>query len=378
MQAKEPLQRVVSGQTISAADWNRVVDRVNAGTTGTIRATAPPTRTDSQVVPVANVGEREFRPFQPIFATGVLRIETRSASDGKPLSGDAALEAEYEAALNGAFVVETKDVRTTGESVERANGSFVSAASRSDLLFVALEPIPTGGVGRAIAACGPIFFAKTVGASSPEKKYALPYPNGVGHFYRSDSSGGFRVVATTDATAGGAGGCVALLGYWQDEAPVVKHSCFNASLLTSAKLKTKEKNAFNPIASVKLKSGESDAAAFMGVESVNSTPVALRFGIYVYDDGTIRNVKILVGDDTTPPAGSNGKWIVSEKVYVQSQSIATRGYKLAVTALDCKAYGDIELETSALLGASVPCNFQTSQRFRSGDVCAKDAELVVD
>lgn len=379
MQAKEPLQRVVSGQTISAADWNRVVDRVNAGTTGTIRATAPPTpRTDSQVVPVANVGKRDFKPFQPIFATGVLRIETRFASDGKPLSGDAELEAEYEAALNGAFVVETKDVPTTGESVESANGSFVSAATRYDLLFVALEPIPAGGVGRAIAACGPVFLAKTVRSSLPEQKYALPYANAVGHFYRSDASGGFRVVATTEGDDKSARRCVALLGYWQDEAATVKHSCYNANLLTSAKLKTEERNAFTPITSVKLKSGESDATAFTGVESVNSTPVALRFGIYVYDDGTIRNVKILVGDDTTPPAGSSGKWIVSERVYIRSQTISTRNYKLAVTAHNGAAYSGIELETESILGAAVPCNFKTSQRIRSGDVYAKAAEFVVD
>lgn len=378
MQAKEPLQRVVSGQTISAADWNRVVDRVNAGTTGTIRATAPPTlRTDSQVVPVANVGKRDFKPFQPIFATGVLRIETRSAPDGEPLAGDAALEAEHEAALNGAFVVETKDVPTEGESVEIANGAFVSAARRSDLLFVALEPIPTGGVGRAIAACGPVFFAKTLRSSKSEQKYALPYANDVGHFYRSDANGGFRVVATTEGDAKSARRCVALLGYWRDESPVVKHSRFNANLLTSAKLKTDEKNAFAPITSVKLKSGGSDATGFTGVESVNSTPVALRFGVLVNDDGKVTAAKILKDDDKLTGV-YDGKWVFSEKVYVQSQSIATRGYKLAVTTLGCKAYGEIELETDALLGAAVPYNFKTSQRFRSGDVHTKDAELVVD
>lgn len=366
MQAKEPLQRVVAGQTISAADWNRVVDRVNAGATGTIRASSPPIpRTDLQVVPVANVGKREFKPFQPIFATGVLRIETRSVPDGKPLAGDAALEAEYEAALNGAFVVETKDVPTKVE-LDNEVRSFASSSSLSDLLFVALEPIPSGGVGRAIAACGPVFFAKTFRSSAPERKYALPYSNDVGHFYRSDLNGGFRVVATTEGDASKY--CVALLGYWQDEAPIVKHSSHSAELLTSARLKTKEKNVFTPITSVKLKQGESDATDFTAVGECNSTPVALRFGIYVYDDGTIRGARILVGDENLPPAGSGGKWIVSEKAYVNSQTITTRKFKLAVTAHNDKAYSGIELETGSILGASFPYNFQVSQRFRSGDV----------
>lgn len=94
MQAKEPLQRVGAGQPISAADWNRIVDRINAGATGTVRAKTPTARVESQIVQVANVGKRDVEFLQPVFATGVLRAAIPNDADGKPLAGKARFHAE--------------------------------------------------------------------------------------------------------------------------------------------------------------------------------------------------------------------------------------------------------------------------------------------
>ncbi|MBP3531407.1 MAG: hypothetical protein J6K25_09565 [Thermoguttaceae bacterium] len=207
MQTKEPLQRVVAGQPISAADWNRIVDRINAGATATVRAKTPTARVESQIVQIANVGKRDVKFLQPVFATGVLRVAIPNDADGKPLSGKARFEAELNAALNGACVVEAKDAaESTGEF-----GTPDFEYTTDDLAFVALKPIPVGGVGRALAACGPIFFADVLRGS--RQKFALPYANGTGYFYRS-ADFGYRVVAET---GGDYKRRVALLGYWKPE-----------------------------------------------------------------------------------------------------------------------------------------------------------------
>ncbi|MBQ8285907.1 MAG: hypothetical protein IJZ10_06355 [Thermoguttaceae bacterium] len=201
------LPRVAAGQSISAADWNRIVDRINAGAPATVRAKTPTARVESQIVQIANVGKRDVKFLQPVFATGVLRVAIPNDADGKPLSGKARFEAELNAALNGACVVEAKDAaESTGEF-----GTPDFEYTTDDLAFVALEPIPAGGVGRALAACGPIFFADALRGSG--QKFALPYANGTGYFYRS-ADFGYRVVAET---GGDYRRRVALLGYWKPE-----------------------------------------------------------------------------------------------------------------------------------------------------------------
>ena len=202
------LPRVAAGQSISAADWNRIVDRINAGAPATVRAKMPPTaRVESQIVQIANVGKRDVAFLQPVFATGVLRTGVPNDADGKPLAGKARFEAELNAALNGACVVEAKDAaESSGEG-----GTVDFEYTADDLAFVALEPIPVGGVGRALAACGPIFFADVLRGSG--QKYALPYLNATGYFYRSADSG-YRVVAET---GGDYKRRVALLGRWKSE-----------------------------------------------------------------------------------------------------------------------------------------------------------------
>ena len=228
MQTKEPLQRVGAGQPISAADWNRIVDRINAGATGTVRAKTPTARVESQIVQIANVGERDVAFLQPVFATGALRVEVPNDADGKPLSGKARFDAELNAALNGACVVEAKDAaESTGEF-----GTADFEYTTDDLAFVALEPIPAGSVGRALAACGPIFFADVLRGSG--QKYALPYANATGYFYRSAASG-YRVVAET---GGDYKRRVALLGYWENSAPEIETTSNNWRYVADVETKT--------------------------------------------------------------------------------------------------------------------------------------------
>ncbi|MBP3556280.1 MAG: hypothetical protein J6K20_01055 [Thermoguttaceae bacterium] len=285
------LPRVAAGQSISAADWNRIVDRINAGAPATVRAKTPTARVESQIVQIANVGKRDVKFLQPVFATGVLRVAIPNDADGKPLSGKARFEAELNAALNGACVVEAKDAaESTGEF-----GTPDFEYTTDDLAFVALEPIPAGGVGRALAACGPIFFADALRGSG--QKFAVPYANGTGYFYRS-ADFGYRVVAET---GGDYRRRVALLGYWKNPAPVLTYSTLGQEVVTNVTFEKDEKSGCRPVDNVELVRAENlgmdealpggvydEAFKFHGVGHMETVylklVVAARFNDSVYPD----------------------------------------------------------------------------------------------
>lgn len=301
MQTKEPLQRVVAGQPISAADWNRIVDRINAGATGTVRAKTPTARVESQIVQVANVGKRDVEFLQPVFSTGTLRFE----GSGAALSGFGKLrdQAGAVAALNNTFIVEVDD-----SGVDKTDEDDVYNRERLALMFVALEPIPVGGVGRALAACGPIFLANVFFGPQDGLGYAIPYSGGTGYFARLLGPPGYAVVARQ----AGHGRRVALLGYWE-QAPALEltYSTISREVVTSAVFEEDVKNGVRPIRAVGFESATStgiggefreesdydEEFAFYGVASCKYKTVkiiaATRFNHSEYPD----SIKIIVADD---------------------------------------------------------------------------------
>lgn len=341
MQAKEPLQRVVAGQPISAADWNRIVDRINAGATATVRAKTPTARVESQIVQIANVGKRDVKFLQPVFATGVLRVAIPNDADGKPLAGKARFEAELNAALNGACVVEAKDAaESTGEF-----GTPDFEYATDDLAFVALEPIPGGGVGRALAACGPIFFADVLRGSG--QRFALPYANGTGYFYRSANSG-YRVVAET---GGDYKRRVALLGYWEDPTPTLAYSTLNQEVVQSATLKEDVKFGCRPVRNIELVSAEysgmnqelpggdyDEGFAFNGIGATSKTSYELRVGVLFENDTYPKAVKLFVNiDEETDPEYREARargFVFSEPATLSFTSVAPLTYGVRISYSD--------------------------------------------
>lgn len=160
MQAKEPLQRVVAGQPISAADWNRIVDRINAGATATVR---------------------------PNFATRGARRELRVRNDSATrleflsvvaVRGFASRFVDLNAALNDATVLAVG--LPTG-----ADGEFLATLR---------EPLAPNDVGAATPASGALFLAEVVDAAS--SGFATPATDAAnaGKLVAS-GSGPFRIVA---------------------------------------------------------------------------------------------------------------------------------------------------------------------------------------
>lgn len=161
------LPRVVGGQPISAADWNRIVDRINAGTTGTVRADLPLRR-----------------------ALRELRVRNDSAGSLGYLSvvavyGFASPQVDLVAALNDAAVLSVGS--PTG-----ADGEFLATLR---------EPLSPGGVGTATAASGTAFLAEVVGANDGASlAFATPATDAAnaGKLVAS-GSGPFRIVARSDS-----------------------------------------------------------------------------------------------------------------------------------------------------------------------------------
>ncbi|MBQ9800255.1 MAG: hypothetical protein IJO40_09995 [Thermoguttaceae bacterium] len=164
MQAKEPLQRVVAGQPISAADWNRIVDRINAGATATVR---------------------------PNFATRGARRELRVRNDSATrleflsvvaVRGFASRFVDLNAALNDATVLAVG--LPTG-----ADGEFLATLR---------EPLAPNDVGAATPASGALFLAEVVDAAS--SGFATPATDAAnaGKLVAS-GSGPFRIVARSDS-----------------------------------------------------------------------------------------------------------------------------------------------------------------------------------
>ncbi|MBQ2788188.1 MAG: hypothetical protein IJE97_01025 [Thermoguttaceae bacterium] len=161
------LPRVVGGQPISAADWNRIVDRINAGATGTVRAGLPLRR-----------------------ALRELRVRNDSAGPLGYLSvvavyGFASPQVDLVTALNDAAVLSVGP--PTG-----AAGEFLATLR---------EPLLPGGVGTATAASGTAFLAEVVGANdSASLAFATPATDAAnaGKLVASPT-GPFRIVARSDS-----------------------------------------------------------------------------------------------------------------------------------------------------------------------------------
>lgn len=175
------LPRVAAGQSISAADWNRIVDRINAGTTATARADLPLRR-----------------------ALRELRVRNDSAGSLGYLSvvavyGFASPQVDLVAALNDAAVLSVGP--PTG-----AAGEFLATLR---------EPLLPGGVGTATAASGTAFLAEVVFAPNepvatgalidgepvyawPPFDYATPDAANPGKLAET-LSGPLRIVARADS-----------------------------------------------------------------------------------------------------------------------------------------------------------------------------------
>lgn len=160
MQAQEPLQRVVAGKPISAADWNRIVDRINAGATATVRAKTPTARVESRIRNDSGVA----LGFSSVVA----------------VRGFASPQIDLVAALNDAAVLSVG--LPTG-----ADGEFLATLR---------EPIEPNGVGTATPATGSAFLAEVVGASDGALGCATPATDAAnaGKLVAS-GSGPFRIVA---------------------------------------------------------------------------------------------------------------------------------------------------------------------------------------